>query len=316
MLVTVFAEVLSKMAAMWRRKEDHVSGNFLCRYVQNYLLLPVIFIETRKIQLFLSSESIRGKESDLVEPDNSLLSGFLRQWHDLAARALKILLKIVWPLAPQSVKRLIDHLKWKKYIYVNSALNIIVSLHLSAPAAEEAKLKTVVSRSGFYKIWELQGAIFALRISHCSRQSFPKVNQWGSSSSKCLPITSMEISKSSKCFQISSREAIGKEVNWKWHALAEKRKIYIFSQVSLIMTFIGNCSKRIHSLVYISSRYMTCVGCTLFKSLLWRVISGMKSPSPQHKLFPQQITYFPEYIYFTKIGYFKPLFTAYFSSQD
>ena len=154
------------MAAMWRRKEDHVSGNFLCRYVQNYLLLPVIFIETRKIQLFLSSESIRGKESDLVEPDNSLLSGFLRQWHDLAARALKILLKIVWPLALQSVKRLIDHLKWKKNIYVNSALNIIVSLHLSAPAAEEAKLKTVVPRSGFYKIWELQGAIFALRISH------------------------------------------------------------------------------------------------------------------------------------------------------
>ena len=31
----------------------------------------------------------------------------------------------------------------KKNIYVNSALNIIVSLHLSAPAAEEAKLKTV-----------------------------------------------------------------------------------------------------------------------------------------------------------------------------
>lgn len=144
------------MAEVWlyfdfRRKWDHVSEDFLCRYVQNYLLLPVIFIETRKIQLFLSSESIRGKESDLVEPDNSLLSGFLRQWHDLAARALKILLKIVWPLAPQSVKRLIDHLKWKKNIYVNSALNIIVSLHLSAPAAGEAKSKTVVTRSGYYK---------------------------------------------------------------------------------------------------------------------------------------------------------------------
>ena len=180
--------------------------------MQNYLLLPVIFIETRKIQFFLSPESIRGKERDLVEPDNSLLSGFLRQWHDLAALALKILLKIVWPLALQSVKRLIDHLKWKKYIYVNSALNIIVSLHLSAPTAEEAKLKTVVSRSGFYKIWELQGAIFALRISHCSRQSFPKVNQWASSSSKCLPITSMEISKSSKCFQISSRVRLEKKL--------------------------------------------------------------------------------------------------------
>ena len=129
-LVTVFAEVLSKMAAMWRRKEDHVSGNFLCRYVQNYLLLPVIFIETRKIQLFLSSESIRGKESDLVEPDNSLLSGFLRQWHDLAARALKILLKIVWPLAPQSVKRLIDHLKWEK-IYMSTVHSISLSLFIS-----------------------------------------------------------------------------------------------------------------------------------------------------------------------------------------
>ena len=31
------------------------------------------------------------------------------------------------------------------------APNIIVSLHLSAPAAGEAKLKTVVTRSGFYK---------------------------------------------------------------------------------------------------------------------------------------------------------------------
>ena len=109
--------------------------------MQNYLLLPVIYIETRKIQLFLNSESIRGKERDLVEPDNSLLSAFQPQWHDLAARALKI----VWPLALQSVKRLIDHLKWKKiYIYVNSALNIIVSLHLSAPAAEEAKLKRLL----------------------------------------------------------------------------------------------------------------------------------------------------------------------------
>ena len=44
----------------------------------------------------------------------------------------------------------------KKNIYVNSALNIILSLHLSAPAAEKAKLKTVVSCSGFFKIWELQ----------------------------------------------------------------------------------------------------------------------------------------------------------------
>ena len=52
----------------------------------------------------------------------------------------------------------------KKNIYVNSALNIILSLHLSAPAAEKAKLKTVVSRSGFFKVWELQGAIFVLSI--------------------------------------------------------------------------------------------------------------------------------------------------------
>ena len=77
-------EVLSKMAAMWlyfdfRRKWDHVSGHFLCRYVQNYLFLPVIYIKTRKIQLFLNSESIRDKERDLVEPDNSLLSAFLPQ---------------------------------------------------------------------------------------------------------------------------------------------------------------------------------------------------------------------------------------------
>ena len=52
----------------FRRKWDHVSEDFLCRYVQNYLLLPVIYNETRKIQFFLNSESIRGKERDLLEP--------------------------------------------------------------------------------------------------------------------------------------------------------------------------------------------------------------------------------------------------------
>ena len=39
----------------------------------------------------------------------------------------------------------------KKKKCVNSALNITVSLHLSAPAAGEAKSKTVVTRSGYYK---------------------------------------------------------------------------------------------------------------------------------------------------------------------
>ena len=52
----------------FRRKWDHVWEDFLCRYVQNYLLLPVIYNETRKIQFFLNSESIRDKERDLLEP--------------------------------------------------------------------------------------------------------------------------------------------------------------------------------------------------------------------------------------------------------
>ena len=60
-------------SCMWlyfdfRRKWDHVWEDFLCRYVQNYLLLPVIYNETRKIQFFLNSESIRDKERDLLEP--------------------------------------------------------------------------------------------------------------------------------------------------------------------------------------------------------------------------------------------------------
>ena len=128
--------------------------------MQNYLLLPVFLLRPEKYN-FLNSESIRGKERDLVEPNNALLSAFLPQWHDLAAWTLKILLKIVWTLALQSVKRLIDHRKWKKN--VNSALNIIVSLHLSASAAEEAKLKTIVSRSGFYKKKRAPGWYFCAK---------------------------------------------------------------------------------------------------------------------------------------------------------
>ena len=77
----------------FRRKWDHVSEDFLCRYVQNYLLLPVIYNETRKVQFFLNSESIRDKERDLLEPfglcDDSLLPQYLAAWA----------LKVGWPFA-------------------------------------------------------------------------------------------------------------------------------------------------------------------------------------------------------------------------
>ena len=148
--------VLSKMAAMfWLRKLDHVSENFVGRYVQNYLLLPVIYMETRKIHLFLNSESIRDKERDLLElnnTENSLTSD-------------GSVIKDV----------------------VNSALNIVVSLHLSDPAAGEVKLKKTVIRSGLYKKESfralfLRYVIPIARGSHFQkltneRQAHPNVDQ-------------------------------------------------------------------------------------------------------------------------------------------
>ena len=73
----------------------------------------------QKIQLFLNSESIRDKERDLLEPNNT----------ENSLTSSGSVIKDV----------------------VHSALNIVVSLHLSDPAAGEVKLKTTVIRVGLYK---------------------------------------------------------------------------------------------------------------------------------------------------------------------
>ena len=62
-----------------------------------------------------------------------------------------------------SVGKEVDWSPQMKKKNVNSALNIIVSLHLSAPAAEKAKLKTIVSRSGFYKKKRAPGWYFCAK---------------------------------------------------------------------------------------------------------------------------------------------------------